>query len=50
MDYTWDMERPWVGAPKRPLITEVNVSIKVLGDDTGERPEYLGGDYNYFGD
>ena len=51
IDFNWDTQLPWVGSgTPRPLVTEVNMNIKVLGDDSGNRPEYQGGDHNYFGD
>jgi hypothetical protein len=50
IDFTWDGQQPWTGTPPRPLFTDVTLNIRVLGDDAGQRPEYLNGDYNYFGD
>jgi hypothetical protein len=50
LDFNWSGDQPWVDQPQRPLITEVSLNIRVLGDDTGLRPEYQKGEYNYFGD
>lgn len=50
IDFAWQGENPWIGQPLRPVLTEVNLGIKVLGDPSGKRPEYQGGAYDYFGD
>lgn len=47
VDYAWNGETPWVNG--RPVITEVGMGIKVLGDKTGKRPNYSNGNYDYFG-
>lgn len=45
--YAWDGDTVWVD--DKPILTQVDVAIQVLGDGTGKRPDYAGGNYNYFG-
>jgi hypothetical protein len=47
IDFNWEPDTAWID--EKPIITEANVVIKVLGNNLGERPEYKGGNYNYFG-
>lgn len=45
--HDWDDNTVWV--QDRPIMTNVNMGIKVLGDGQGRRPDYANGQYNYFG-
>lgn len=47
VNYTWNADGVWVD--DRPILTEVSIDIKVLGDGQGNRPAYKDGKYNYFG-
>ena len=49
LDYNWSPEYPWVGTPKKPVVTEVTLGIRILTDTDGTRPEFKNGDYPYFG-
>ena len=46
-DMDWDADQRWID--DKPVTTNVSINIKVLGDGNGKRPEYNGGNYNYFG-
>lgn len=37
LNYSWDSETPWL--ENRPLITNVALTIRVLADPTGKRPD-----------
>lgn len=49
LDYHWTGETPWLGTPSRPLITEVQLSIKILTDSLGNRPTYDLPGHSYMG-
>lgn len=45
--YSWDDSTVWI--EDKPILTRVELGIKVLGDGQGNRPDYKQGKYNYFG-
>jgi len=47
IQYNWDGDSVWI--EDRPILTEISMELKVLGDGEGNRPNYKGGQYNYFG-
>lgn len=47
VDYSWNGEGVWIDG--KPIVTEVNISIPILTNGQGKRPNYQDGDYNYFG-
>jgi len=53
LSLNWELEYPWDGDAKRPVYTQVTISIRNLTDGLGNRPDYkIGakkhGTYKYF--
>jgi hypothetical protein len=46
VNYTWNSDTPWID--EKPVITEVNLAIGILGNYIGKRPEYQNGEYKHF--